>query len=227
MGTTIKRVFLSTVLLCSLLYISLPNLAYAEDKKGGEPTTEKVNVENNGDVAEPPSGPNTTIDTEVKEVEIDTPASVTGKKVEGTGTVTDFSTSGSKAFYTITDRDQNVYYLIVDLDKTDNNVYFLSDVNKSQLEGSGEPTENVQAAPVPPIEPEKEEQPKENSNGSFLLMVLLVAVIIVVVYYFRMTKKKKNQGNTADEDEMNEDYEEDDMLYEEDNMDNKDHKEDK
>ncbi|MGE7954778.1 CD1107 family mobile element protein [Lysinibacillus xylanilyticus] len=223
MGTTIKRVFLTTVLLCSLLYISLPNPAFAEDKKGGEPTTEKVNVVNNGDVAEPPSGPNTTIDTEVKEVEIDTPASVTGKKVEGTGTVTDFSTSGSKAFYTITDRDQNVFYLIVDLDKTDNNVYFLSDVNKSQLEGSREPTENVQVAPVVPPTEEKE-QPKESGNGSFLLMVLLVAVIIVVVYYFRMTKKKKEQGNAADEDEMTEDYEEDDMLYEEDDKDYKDNK---
>lgn len=229
MGTTIKRVFLTTLLLCSLLYISLPNLAYAEDQKGKESTTE--NVGNNGDVAEPPSGPNTTIDTETQEVEIETPASVTGKKVDGTGTVTDFSTNGSKAFYTITDNEQKVFYLIVDLDKTNNNVYFLSDVNKSQLEGTveQEAKENVQPVPVapPPIESEKEEKSKEGGSNSFLLMVLLVSAAVVGVYYFRM-KKKKEQGNTEDEDEdeMNEDYEEDDVLHE-DNMDKKDNKDDK
>lgn len=168
----------------------------------------------------------TTDTKDTTSVEIQTPASVTGEVIQGQGTVIDFSTTGSKAFYTIRDQDQKIFHLIIDLQKTENNVYFLSDVNKSQMEGSEEPTENVQTAPVPPIEPEKEEQ-SESGNGSFLLMVLLVAVIIVVVYYFRMTKKKKEQGNAADEDEMNEDYEEDDMLYEEDNMDNKDYKDNK
>ena len=220
MKETSKRVFLTTLLLCSLLFLSLPNLVFAEEK---EATTEKVNESNNGAVAEPPSGPNTVIDSEIQGVEIETPASVTGKKFEGTGTVKDFSTSNSKAFFTITDRDQKVFYLIIDLDKTDNNVYFLSDVSKSQLDGSIEPKENVQAAPVlPPIEPEKEDKPKESSDGSFYLMIFLVAGIIVVVYYFRVVKKKKEQGNsTDDDDEMDEDYEEESINFGKDSKDDK------
>lgn len=224
MGKTIKRVFLTTALFCSLFYLSLPILAYAADEVEKAPITENVEVDNKGSVAEPPSGPNTTIDAEIKTVEVQTPASVTGKKVQGTGTVTDFSTSGSKAFYTITDKDHNVFYLIVDLDKTENNVYFLSDVNKSDLEGgSVDSKENV-----PPVQmaapPVTEEEPKEGGN-SFLLIVLLVAAVVVVVYYFRVIKKKKEQGNTsADEDEMLEDYEDEDMFEYEDKKDNRDDK---
>ena len=157
MRKTSKRVFLSSVLLCSLLFLSLPNsnlvfaagnpvAAEAETKEKAEAAT-KEKAENTGNVAEPPSGPNVKIDTVEEKVEIETPASVTGQKIEGTGTVTDFSTSGSKAFYTITDKEHNVFYLIIDLDKTDNNVYFLSDINKSDLEGSPIPEENVTPMP--------------------------------------------------------------------------------
>src|SRR5699024_7181412 len=70
---------------------------------------------------------------DVHEVEIETPSSVTGEKREGTGTVVDFSTTGSRAFYTIVDQDDNTFYLMIDMDKADNNVYFLSDVNKGQI----------------------------------------------------------------------------------------------
>lgn len=208
MGFIFKRLFLATVLLCSLSYLSLPNLAYAEDKATTEQTT------NPGSDADAPSGPNVEINTEVEKVEIETPASVTGERIQGTGTVTDFSTSGSKAFYTIRDSDQKVFHLIIDMDKTENNVYFLTDVKKTDLENQNqiEPKENNTPPPaVEPMEPEK-----EGGNGSFLILVLIGAVIAVVAYYFRVIKKKQGQSN-ADEDEMDEDYEDEDVFEDEDN----------
>lgn len=230
MRRTNKRVFLTTVLLSSLLFLGLPssNLVFA----GGNPETAaqtaeaeakalaeakaateaeaKAKAENMGNVAEPPSGPDVNIETIEEKIEIDTPASVTGQKFEGTGTVTDFSTSGSKAFYTITDRNSQVYYLIIDLDKTANNVYFLSDINKSELEGD---TEIVAPIPEPQVESAVVEEPKESGSG-FLLFVLLLAGVGVAAYYFLVMKKKHAQGNTDDDDEDDENMDnyEDDTL---------------
>ncbi|MFJ7954299.1 CD1107 family mobile element protein [Lysinibacillus sp. NPDC096418] len=217
MLTTIKRVFLSTVLLSSLLLLSLSNsiLVFAENNSEVKPVTEETAKEKdvgNGSVAEPPSGPDVDIDTIEKGVVIDTPASVTGQKVQGTGTVTDFSTNGSKAFYTITDTEHNVFYLIVDLDKTDNNVYFLTDINKSDLAGSVDTEEKVAFAPPVEQETAKAENPKESGSNSFLLIVLLLAVIGVTAYYFLVMKKKQGQSNSDDEDEMTDTYDEEDSL---------------
>lgn len=227
-----KRSFFATVLMCSLSFASVSNLAYAEENK-----TETQKVTENKSVGEPPSGPDVKGEKKEQEVEVQTPASVNGKKVDGTGTVTDFSTSGSKAFYTITDKDSNVFYLIVDLDKTQNNVYFLSDVKKTTLDGTA--TASKDGASVKPNVPNQQqagaekttastkpasEQPKEESNNNtFLLIVLLISVVGVTLYYFLVMKKKKNQTKTnEDEEVMEDDYYEDNFEDER----NKNNKED-
>lgn len=211
-----KRSFLATVLMCLLPFASVSNFAYAEEKKAETPK-----VTENKSVGEPPSGPNVKAEKKEQEIEAQTPASVNGKKVDGTGTVTDFTTSGSKAFYTITDKDSNVFYLIVDLDKTQNNVYFLSDVKKNTLDGTAAATTSKDGTSVKPNVPNQKqaeadkttantqsasEKPKEESNNnSFLLIVLLIAVAGVTLYYFLVMKKKKNQPKTNEEEEVMED----------------------
>ncbi|MED2752074.1 DUF4366 domain-containing protein [Bacillus thuringiensis] len=216
-----KRSLFATVLMCSLSFASVSNFAYAEEKK-----SETQKVTDNKSVAEPPSGPNVKAEKKEQEIEAQTPASVNGKKVDGTGTVTDFTTSGSKAFYTISDKENNIFYLIIDLDKTQNNVYFLSDVKKSTLDGTA--TASKDGASVKPNIPNQKqteventtastksasEKPKEESgNNSFLLFVLGIAAVGLVGYYFLVIKKKKNQKNkNEDEDEevMEDDYYED------------------
>ncbi|MGN4667883.1 hypothetical protein ACTFRP_18970 [Bacillus cereus group sp. MYBK234-1] len=97
-----KRSFFATVFMCSLSFASASNFAYAEEKK-----VETPKVTENKSVGEPPSGPDVKGEKKEQEVEAQIPASVNGKKVDGTGTVTDFTTSGSKAFYTINDKDNN------------------------------------------------------------------------------------------------------------------------
>jgi L-fucose mutarotase/ribose pyranase (RbsD/FucU family) len=72
-------------------------------------------------------------DKEILKMPIETPASVTGEKFNGSGTVVDFTTTGSKAFYTVQTTDHSVYYIIIDLDKTESNVYFLSEINGEEL----------------------------------------------------------------------------------------------
>ena len=231
-----KKVLLATMLFSSTLFLGFPsiNLAYAkgnsesveakEKEKKEEEEKAKVaaeeKAEEKGDVAEPPSGPGVNRDEVTETVDIETPASVTGQKIDGTGTITDFSTSGSKAFYTITDSDQKVFYLIIDLDKTDNNVYFLSDINKSELSGPAE-SENTIQQPAEQVESANMEAPKEESGNGFLIAVLLIAVVGVVAYYFLVMKKRQGRGNEEDEDneEMNEDYEDDFYEGEKENKD--------
>ena len=46
---------------------------------------------------------------------------------EGTGTVVDNATDeDGKEFFTITTPSENVFYLVIDRQRTDNNVYFLN-----------------------------------------------------------------------------------------------------
>lgn len=226
-----KRSLFATALMCSLSFANVSNFAFAEEKKAETPK-----VTENKSVGEPPSGPDVKAEKKEKEVEVQTPASVNGKKVDGTGTVTDFTTSGSKAFYTISDKDNNVFYLIVDLDKTQNNVYFLSDVKKSALDGTATTSkEGASAKPNLPNQKQTEtgnttattksasEKPKEESgNNGFLLFVLGLAGVGLAGYYFLVIKKKKNKNKTnEDEDEevMEDDY--DDNFEDERKKDNK------
>ncbi|MCQ6343135.1 DUF4366 domain-containing protein [Bacillus cereus] len=215
-----KRSFFATVLMCSLSFGSVSNLAYAEEKK-----VETQKVTENKSVGEPPSGPDVKGEKKEQEVEAQTPASVNGKKVDdGTGTVTDFTTSGSKAFYTINDKDNNVFYLIIDLDKTQNNVYFLSDVKKTTLDGTATATASKDGTSVKPNVPNQkqaeadktvintqsasEKSKEESNNNSFLLIVLVLAGVGVTLYYFLVMKKKKKNQNEGEEEGMKDgDYE--------------------
>lgn len=228
MRETIKRVFLSVMLFNTFLFLGSPYISLVHANETTEEEKEAAAKEQNengniNEIGDPPSGPDVNRETEEEKINIDTPASVTGQKVDGTGTVVDFSTSGSKAFYTIKDAEQKVYYLIIDLDKTDNNVYFLSDINKAELSGVAEESTHVQP-PKEQVQSAQVEAPKEEeeSGNGFLIAVLLIAVVGVAAYYFLVMKKRQGQNNEEDEEEleMSEDYEDDFHNDEQVNKDN-------
>ena len=53
---------------------------------------------------------------------------------DGTGTVVDNATDEEgKEFYTITTPDENIFYLVIDKQKTTDNVYFLNAVTEADL----------------------------------------------------------------------------------------------
>ena len=64
---------------------------------------------------------------------------------EGTGTILDSATGtdGDKQFYTITTEAGNVFYLIVDGKRDDNNVYFLNGVTEADLMALAEKSEGT------------------------------------------------------------------------------------
>ena len=89
---------------------------------------------------------------------------------DGTGTVVDNATDeDGKEFFTITTPSENIFYLVIDRQRTENNVYFLNAVTEKDLlalaEADPEPevTEPV-VQPEPDPEPVHEPEPEPEKD---------------------------------------------------------------
>ena len=119
-------------------------------------------------------------------------------------------------FITVTARDGNEFYIIIDKGAQSENVYFLNTVDESDLAALVEDyapeqsTEQQQPEPAgaPDAEqaqPEQEqpEQPEpeaEQSNSSFLFLIVLVLIggAGLAVYYFKVFRPKKKLEQADD-----------------------------
>ncbi|MBV7276107.1 DUF4366 domain-containing protein [Clostridium sp. PL3] len=193
------RKFRMTAALCAvfLMAFSFSTVAYAS---GGEETPE---------VTEAPATSETTSDPNPF-----TPA--------GTGTVVNTATDeDGKQFYTITTADENVFYLVIDLQRETDNVYFLNAVTEKDLLALAEKSEDTvenETAVVSTPEPESDSEtdissetsletstkPEQKSNPAMLLLVLAVVVVGGGAgYYFKIYRPKQEQAALA-EDEFDE-----------------------
>lgn len=131
---------------------------------------------------------------------------------------------GGKEFYTISTKSGKIFYLIVDNDRQENNVYFLTEVGEKDLlnftlsdtvtlpqvdtvYAEVEQTEPETEAPAPepettaiPVEPEGTE--KASPIGGYLLLALVGLGVLGAGYYFKIYKPKHE---FAEEDEYEED----------------------
>jgi len=135
----------------------------------------------------------------------------------------DVSDSEDLQFITVTARDGNVFYFVIDHAAENENVYFLNVVDESDLEAlaeeSEEKTEEIpvtepeQKEPEPqePEEPEKEPEKESGGNAGFLVVILLLAGAAGVgAYYYKVVlpKKKLEQADDLEDFEF-EEYDED------------------
>lgn len=137
-------------------------------------------------------------------------------------------------FITVTARDGNEFYIIIDKGAQTENVYFLNTVDESDLAALVEdyaPEQTTQQQPEPSstpdteqAEPEQEqtEQPEpeaEQSNSSFLFLIVLVLIggAGLAVYYFKVfrPKKKLEQADDLEDFEFEETENEEDLDDEE------------
>ena len=148
---------------------------------------------------------------------------------DGNATLVDqASDKDGKEFYTFTSPAGNQFFLIIDKQRSDNNVYFLDYVTEKDLISLAkkdkenplitETPEPETKQPEPEIKEEKpEEKPveeetseKKQSNVGMVLILLLVTVGVgIVAYYFKILKPKQ-------ELEAADDFEEIEFLTEED-----------
>lgn len=218
----IKHIFLTLILICLIVpptsVFAEPEEAKPEEQKTEEikpeetkPEEEKKEEENpkvdeENDSPDLPSGENKDQSDRFKETikkPMETPASVNGEIYNGSGTVVDFTTTGSKAFYTVKGADNSsIYYIVIDMDKTENNVYFLSEINGEELslnevtsQNSNQPEE---AKPELP-----EENPKKKSNQNPTLFIVIIGAIALFGYQFFFGKLKNlNPLNKKKEEDL-------------------------
>lgn len=135
---------------------------------------------------------------------------------DGTGTVVDNATDeDGKEFFTITTPSENVFYLVIDRQRTETNVYFLNAVTEKDLlalaEADPEPevTEQI-VQPEPDPEPVHEPEPEPEKDTAFPVGNFLMAAAVALVgggaaYYFKVYRPK-HEAAGLDEDDY--DYDE-------------------
>jgi hypothetical protein len=137
----------------------------------------------------------------------------------GTGTVVDNTTDSGKQFYTIETVNGNIFFLIIDLERDSDNVYFLNAVTEKDLlalavrDGDTGDSDSVSAipdtpaTPAPDPEPTPEpspepEQAESETGGNAGMMLLVVAVVLAgggAGYYFKIYRPKQQQSEAEDD----------------------------
>lgn len=195
-----KRRLMAALCAVFLLTCSFTTVAYAGGGPDPEESTETVTPE---PTPEPIAAPNPF-----------TPA--------GTGTVIDNATDkDGKEFYTIMTPDENVFYLIIDKQREQENVYFLNAVTEKDLlalaEKSGEPVETQPPAttePTPEPTPDPTPEPEKGGNGMIIIVVLVLLAGGGAGYYFKIYRPKQEQADNAEDDYS--EYEDDPYAEQED-----------
>ena len=134
---------------------------------------------------------------------------------DGQGTVLDNATDDEgKEFFTITTADEAVFYLVIDRQKSTENVYFLNAVTVADLMALAENTEGavpITPAPEPEADPEPttepEPTPEKKGGAGPLLWVLAVALLGGGAGgYFKVYRPKHQHAAAPEEDYDEADY---------------------
>ena len=150
------------------------------------------------------------------------------KEGETADSVTKTATEGTKEFYTISTKSGKIFYLIIDNSKSQDNVYFLTEVSEKDLmnftlsdsvtlpevdtvyaepekQAEEEKSETTETAEKDKVEDEIQMPEDKSPFGTYLLIALVAVGAAAGGYYFKVYKPKHEYD---DEDEMEEDEEE-------------------
>jgi hypothetical protein len=150
------------------------------------------------------------------------PGSVT--PTQGSGTVIENSekTPDQREFFTISTEAGNDFYIVVDKEKPEENVYLLSEVTEDDLMGLAKPSATPVPQAVPPVpepepvaEPEPTPEPEPvppqpeappepaqpSGNSSILLIVAVVVVCGGAAYYLKIVRPKKSAADPYEDED--------------------------
>ena len=157
--------------------------------------------------------------------------------------VDDISDNENLQFITVTARDGNVFYFVIDKGAQSENVYFLNTVDESDLEALVEKSDKKPTATSKPEQTEntaetdstendkkntdskteKTEQPEQNrpkNNSGLFIILALAAAAGIGGYYYKVILPKKKLEQADDLDDFNfEDEDTETVINEDDETD--------
>lgn len=159
---------------------------------------------------------------------------------DGTGTVMDNVADGDgKEFFTVSTEDGSVFYLIVDRQRSTDNVYLLNAVTEDDLmalaQKNNKTAKNEGVSAIPTVQPETtteqlptatattepESTPLSKKSSFNISTIIFIIVVVAVVggvgFYFKIIKGKKNAPADDEYDMEFEDDEEESDNADDDN----------
>lgn len=198
-----KLIIASLLVMSSLVGIFVPSLAVDAQAKDGPRDTVVIPTI--------PSSDSSTADTDGETDISDTDVTIDeSEKPSGGGSVIESNntTGDGKTFYTVTTKDEQVFYIIVDNTKASDNVYLLTDVTQEDLARlvAGEepiiqdtPKEEIEKPSVAEAETTgKQPETAPNYMPIILLAVALLGGIGGAYYYFKVYKPKRDLDDAED-----------------------------
>jgi len=161
-------------------------------------------------------------DEEIKEetgaVPEDSDQTGTAFSVPGNGEVLDDITDdSSKEFLTVTTKNNQTFYIVIDRSASSDNVYMLSQIDENDLQEFLDKAEKSEVSATPSIvleeeqetkeEPETEIKTEENhesktdgvNTGAMAIILFAAAACIGGFYYFKIYKPKSQEADTDNE----------------------------
>lgn len=154
----------------------------------------------------------------------------------------DVSDNENLQFITVTARDGNVFYFVIDKGAQSENVYFLNTVDESDLEALVEQSDKKPIATAKPEQTEntaetdstendkkntdsktkKSEQPEQNrqkNNSGLFIVLALAAAVGIGGYYYKVILPKKKLEQADDLDDFDFEDEDTETVVNEDDVD--------
>ncbi len=121
--------------------------------------------------------------------------------------------SEGKNFYTFTTPEGNVFHLVIDHQRNQDNVYFLNAITETDLFALTEKSSGSTAIPTPtpppvadnPTETEEPAEPvepeREKGNGTIIFIIIAALAVGGAGYYFKIVKPKQQAPDISDEED--------------------------
>ena len=157
--------------------------------------------------------------------------------------VDDVSDNENLQFITVTARDGNVFYFVIDKGAQSENVYFLNTVDESDLEALVEQTDKKPTASAKPEQTEntaetdlsetdkkdnsdtkaeiseQPEQSRQKNNSGLFIVLALAAAVGIGGYYYKVILPKKKLEQADDLDDFDFEDEDTETVVNEDDVD--------
>lgn len=132
--------------------------------------------------------------------------------ISANGTVVDYAKNKNREFYTIVTNDKTVFYLIVDHEKDNENVYFLRNINDADFKVKDNITKDevTDQGTVDPNNIDGKENKTEVDPFYIMIGVVLLGVF-AAGYYVKIVKpkKEKNKPQEVKEEDLHVNYDDD------------------